>query len=97
LLLHQRRDRCCAYLSRRLVSFHPFGPTVAKNQPSGVVFNTPCSWTRPVFHNKMHISGQALVNEAVCFSQRVLLGTKEDMDDIANAIGKIYENRQQLA
>ena len=45
----------------------------------------------------MHISGQALVNEAVCFSQRVLLGTKEDMDDIANAIGKIYENRQQLA
>jgi len=39
----------------------------------------------------------ALCNEAVCFSQRLLLGTKEDMDDIANAIEKIYENRDQLA
>jgi hypothetical protein len=38
-----------------------------------------------------------LVSEAVCFSQNLLLGTKEDMDDIANAMGKIYENRQQLA
>jgi len=39
----------------------------------------------------------ALCNEAVCFSQNVLLGTKEDMDDIANAIAKIYENRAHLA
>jgi len=38
-----------------------------------------------------------LCGEAVCFSQRVLLGTKEDMDDIANAIAKVYENRAQLA
>ena len=38
-----------------------------------------------------------LCSEAVCFSQNLLLGTKEDMDDIANAIGKIYENREQLA
>lgn len=38
-----------------------------------------------------------LCNEAVCLSQRLLLGTKEDMDDIANAIVKIYENRDQLA
>ena len=38
-----------------------------------------------------------LCSEAVCFSQRVLLGTKEDMDDIANAIQKIHENRDQLA
>jgi perosamine synthetase len=38
-----------------------------------------------------------LCNEAVCFSQRVLLGTKQDMDDIANAILKIVENRDQLA
>lgn len=38
-----------------------------------------------------------LCSEAVCFSQRVLLGDKQDMDDIANAIGKIHENREQLA
>lgn len=38
-----------------------------------------------------------LCNEAVCFSQQLLLGSKEDIDDIANAIGKIYENREQLA
>ncbi|NLS95925.1 MAG: DegT/DnrJ/EryC1/StrS family aminotransferase [Planctomycetaceae bacterium] len=38
-----------------------------------------------------------LCSEAVCFSQRLLLGTKEDMDDIAAAIGKIHENREQLA
>jgi len=38
-----------------------------------------------------------LCTEAVCFSQNLLLGPKEDMDDIANAIGKIYENRKQLA
>ncbi len=38
----------------------------------------------------------ALCNEAICFSQRVLLGSREDMDDIANAIRKIHENRDQL-
>lgn len=38
-----------------------------------------------------------LCSEAVCFSQNLLLGPREDMDDIANAIGKIYENRKQLA
>lgn len=38
-----------------------------------------------------------LCSEAVCFSQNLLLGTKQDMDDIANAIGKVYENREQLA
>ena len=38
-----------------------------------------------------------LCSEAVCLSQRLLLGTKEDMDDIANAVVKIYENRDQLA
>jgi dTDP-4-amino-4,6-dideoxygalactose transaminase len=38
-----------------------------------------------------------LCSEAVCFSQNLLLGPQEDMDDIANAIGKIYENRKQLA
>ncbi len=38
-----------------------------------------------------------LCSEAVCLSQRLLLGTREDMDDIANAIEKIAENRGQLA
>lgn len=41
-------------------------------------------------------NNDALCNEAVGLSQRLLLGTKEDMDDIANAIVKIYENRGQL-
>lgn len=37
-----------------------------------------------------------LVKEAVTFYQSILLGTKSDMDDIADAITKIYENRTQL-
>jgi perosamine synthetase len=37
-----------------------------------------------------------LCQEAVCFSQTLLLGTKGDMDDIANAIQKVYENRKEL-
>lgn len=37
-----------------------------------------------------------LIQEAVTFSQSLLLGTKKDMDDIINAINKIYENRNQL-
>ncbi|MCK4293123.1 MAG: DegT/DnrJ/EryC1/StrS family aminotransferase [Planctomycetes bacterium] len=38
-----------------------------------------------------------LCQEAVWLSQRLLLTTKKDMDDIANAILKIYENRGKLA
>jgi len=38
-----------------------------------------------------------LCKEAVWFSQSLLLGTKRDMDDIANAILKVYENRDKLA
>ncbi|HEY3131931.1 MAG TPA: DegT/DnrJ/EryC1/StrS family aminotransferase [Acidobacteriota bacterium] len=38
-----------------------------------------------------------LVEETVGFHQRYLLGTKEDMDDIYNAILKIYENRKKLS
>jgi dTDP-4-amino-4,6-dideoxygalactose transaminase len=34
---------------------------------------------------------------AMIWSSGPLLGTKEDMDDIANAILKVYENRDQLA
>jgi perosamine synthetase len=37
-----------------------------------------------------------LCQEAVWFFQNMLLGTKADMDDIANAIGKIYEARDKL-
>jgi len=38
-----------------------------------------------------------LCEEAVWLSQTLLLGTKRDMDDIADAILKIYENRDKLA
>jgi dTDP-4-amino-4,6-dideoxygalactose transaminase len=37
-----------------------------------------------------------LCEEAVWLSQRLLLGTKEDMDDIAKAILRVYENRDKL-
>ncbi len=37
-----------------------------------------------------------LCSEAVWFTQNLLLGTKSDMDDIADAILKIYENRDKL-
>lgn len=38
-----------------------------------------------------------LCQEAVWISQNMLLAGKQDMDDIANAIAKIYENRDKLA
>jgi len=37
-----------------------------------------------------------LAKEAVTFYQSILLGSKTDMDDIVNAITKIYENRDSL-
>lgn len=37
-----------------------------------------------------------LAKEAVTFYQSLLLGSKSDMDDIANAIQKIYDNRKSL-
>ncbi|MCK5644287.1 MAG: DegT/DnrJ/EryC1/StrS family aminotransferase [Gammaproteobacteria bacterium] len=37
-----------------------------------------------------------LCEEAVWLTQNLLLGTKKDMDDIADAIIKIYENRDKL-
>ncbi len=40
--------------------------------------------------------GDRLSDEAVWFFQSLLLGTKRDMDDIADAILKIYENRAEL-
>jgi len=38
-----------------------------------------------------------LCKEAVWFTQNLLLGTKSDIDDIADAILKIYENRDKLS
>jgi dTDP-4-amino-4,6-dideoxygalactose transaminase len=38
-----------------------------------------------------------LCEEAVWLSQTLLLGSKNDMDDIANAIAKVAENKDQLA
>ena len=37
-----------------------------------------------------------LTREAVWFYQNMLLADREDMDDIINAIQKVYENRKQL-
>ena len=37
-----------------------------------------------------------LTEEAVTLYQNVLLGSKEDMDDIVNAVTKVYENRMKL-
>jgi hypothetical protein len=37
-----------------------------------------------------------LCDEAVVFTQNMLLGSKKDMDDIADAIEKIYNNRDKL-
>jgi dTDP-4-amino-4,6-dideoxygalactose transaminase len=43
------------------------------------------------------VTENACANESVWFGQNMLLGTKEDMDDIACAIGKIRSNIQELA
>jgi len=37
-----------------------------------------------------------LVGETAGFHQSVLLGSRKDLDDIADAITKIYENRHKL-
>jgi len=37
-----------------------------------------------------------LAEEAIVFYQSMLLGSQEDMDDIVNAMTKIYENRESL-
>ncbi len=37
-----------------------------------------------------------LCREAVTFTQNILLGSRNDMEDIVNAITKIYENRNSL-
>ena len=37
-----------------------------------------------------------LASEAITFYQSILLGNTSDMDDIVNAITKIYDNREEL-
>ena len=45
-----------------------------------------------------HLPGNdQLCDEAVAFYQSILLGNRSDMEDIVNAITKIYENRDSLA
>ncbi len=39
---------------------------------------------------------EKLIAETVGFHQAMLLGSRQDMDDIVNAVVKIYENRQKL-
>ena len=49
------------------------------------------------YREENHLPGNnQLCEEAVCIYQSNLLAGKKDMDDIANAITKIYENRDQL-
>ncbi len=49
------------------------------------------------YRDELHYPGnEQLCQEAVCFTQNMLLGPKSDMDDIANAIQKVYENRNEL-
>lgn len=44
-----------------------------------------------------HLPGNdRLCSEAVTFYQSLLLGTRSDMDDVVNAVQKIYENRKSL-
>jgi len=50
------------------------------------------------YRDELHYpANEQLCEEAVWFTQNMLLGPKSDMDDIANAIQKIYENRDELA
>ncbi len=50
------------------------------------------------YRAELHYPGnEQLCQEAVCFTQNMLLGPKSDIDDIANAIQKVYENRDALA
>ena len=49
------------------------------------------------YREKNHLPGNnQLCEEAVCFSQSMLLGSEKDMDDIIKAVSKIQENKSQL-
>lgn len=50
------------------------------------------------YRDELHYPGNdQLCREAVWIGQNMLLTSKQDMDDIANAIAKVYENRDKLA
>ena len=50
-----------------------------------------------LWREQNHLPGNdQLCREAVIFSQSMLLGTRSDMDDIVNAVVKVYENRAAL-
>jgi hypothetical protein len=50
------------------------------------------------YREELHYPGNdQLCQEAVWISQNMLLTSKQDIDDIANAIAKVYENRDKLA
>ena len=49
------------------------------------------------YKEQMHLPGnEQLCGEAVCIYQSLLLAGKNDMDDIVNAVTKIYNNKDQL-
>jgi dTDP-4-amino-4,6-dideoxygalactose transaminase len=48
-------------------------------------------------HENVLPQNDQLCREAVWFTQNLLLGSRQDMDDIADAVEKIYENRDKLA
>ena len=45
---------------------------------------------------ELQVTEKACTDEGVWFYQYMLLGTKEDMDDIVNAVVKIKENAREL-
>jgi len=50
------------------------------------------------YREELHYpDNEQLCEEAVWFTQNLLLGTRSDVDDIADAILKIYENKEDLA
>jgi len=50
------------------------------------------------YREELHYPGNdQLCREAVWIGQNMLLTSKQDIDDIANAIAKVYENRDKLA
>ncbi|MFC1717822.1 hypothetical protein ACFL6S_29450 [Candidatus Poribacteria bacterium] len=48
------------------------------------------------FAQKCPISERATAYEAIWLEQRLFLGTRSDMDDIANAFRKVKENLDEL-
>ncbi|MCK4624681.1 MAG: DegT/DnrJ/EryC1/StrS family aminotransferase, partial [Phycisphaerae bacterium] len=48
------------------------------------------------FAEKCPVSERACNNEAVWLPQNIFLGNKEDMDDVAEAIKKVLDNRNEL-